>query len=369
MMVCTRTVWLVFVLLVAGCAGRPPALLTPIAETPDGAAQVDVLAISTRAQSDLEGEIYSGERGQGLSAHVVNVSIPPSHELGAVEWPSSKNPKPAKEFAAISVVPAEPDEAWAWFDAQESAGRLLIFVHGYRVRFADAVFRLSQIVHDSGIKAAPVLFTWPSRGELLSYFYDRESANFSRDALELVIAEAVARDSVSEIVILAHSMGSWLTMEALRQTSIRNGALSPKIRDVILASPDLDLDVFDQQMTAIGEKRPHFSFIVSSDDRALGISKLLAGGRHRLGAINPLEEPHKSRIEEAKDITVVDLSNLDSTSGSSHSRFAESKDAVTLMGATLNDAKRETQTPPSLISQHAGSVIMSLGAGIAQIGK
>ena len=95
MMVCTRTVWLVFVLLVAGCAGRPPALLTPIAETPDGAAQVDVLAISTRALSDLEGEIYSGERGQGVSAHVVNVAIPPSHELGAVEWPSSKYTKSA----------------------------------------------------------------------------------------------------------------------------------------------------------------------------------------------------------------------------------------------------------------------------------
>jgi esterase/lipase superfamily enzyme len=59
-------------------------------------------------------------------------------------------------------------------------------VHGFNNRFDDAVYRFAQIVHDSKVPAIPVLFTWPSRGEmkLRAYTYDRESANYSRDALE-----------------------------------------------------------------------------------------------------------------------------------------------------------------------------------------
>lgn len=357
------------VCLVTGCAGRPPARLVPIAQQPAGSEHIDVLAISTRAASEIDGEIYSGERGEGLTAHIVDVSIPPNHERGRLEWPKGKTPSPRKEFAVRSIEPAEPERAWLWFDEQESGGRLLIFVHGYRVRFADAVYRLAQIAHDSGVKSAPVLFTWPSRGELFSYFYDRESANFSRDALEIIIAEAVARDSVSEITLLAHSMGSWLAMEALRQTSIRHGTLSPKITDVILASPDLDLDVFDQQIKTMGEDRPHFTFLVSSDDKALGISKLLAGGRHRLGAINPLEEPHRSRIEKAQDVTVIDLSKLDRDGGSSHAKFAETKSAITLLGARMNASSQSLVPKPSAIGKHAGSVIISLGVGVAEVGQ
>ena len=64
------------------------------------------------------------------------------------------------------------------------------------------MYRFAQIVHDSKTKAVPVLFTWPSRGELLAYTYDRESANFSRDALELVLREMV-KDPAVDIVYIA----------------------------------------------------------------------------------------------------------------------------------------------------------------------
>ncbi|MGK8642933.1 alpha/beta hydrolase [Brucella anthropi] len=39
----------------------------------------------------------------------------------------------------------------------------------------EAVYRFAQLVHDAKIDAAPVLFTWPSRGNVLDYVYDRES--------------------------------------------------------------------------------------------------------------------------------------------------------------------------------------------------
>jgi esterase/lipase superfamily enzyme len=53
-------------------------------------------------------------------------------------------------------------------------------------RFDEAVYRFAQITHDSRATAVPVLFTWPSRGKFLAYAYDRESATYSRNALEEV---------------------------------------------------------------------------------------------------------------------------------------------------------------------------------------
>jgi esterase/lipase superfamily enzyme len=52
---------------------------------------------------------------------------------------------------------------------------------------------------------------------------------------------------VTEINILAHSMGNWVTLEALRSRYIRPARFIDKVKNVMLVAPDVDVDVF--QMT------------------------------------------------------------------------------------------------------------------------
>jgi esterase/lipase superfamily enzyme len=68
----------------------------------------------------------------------------------------------------------------AAYAKQTGRSKVLVFVHGFNNRFDDAVYRFAQIVHDSRAPVIPILFTWPSRGELRlrAYTYDRESANY-----------------------------------------------------------------------------------------------------------------------------------------------------------------------------------------------
>ena len=68
------------------------------------------------------------------------------------------------------------------------------------------------------------MFTWPSRGSVWAYGYDRESANYSRDALERLLQFLSKDPAVGEISVLAHSMGNWVALEALRQMAIRGRA-------------------------------------------------------------------------------------------------------------------------------------------------
>jgi esterase/lipase superfamily enzyme len=188
---------------------------------------------------------------------------------------------------------------------------VLLFVHGFNNRFDDAVYRFAQVVHDAGVRGTPVLFTWPSRGQigLGAYAHDRESANFSRDALERVIESLEANPNVKEINVLAHSMGSWLALEALRGRSIRNGRIGYKVKNVFLVAPDVDVDVFRTQVGRLGALRPRILLFVSQDDRALNLSRIIWGGEQRLGNVNPAEEPHRSKLEQER-VVVFDLTKL-----------------------------------------------------------
>ena len=81
-------------------------------------------------------------------------------------------------------------------------------------------FVLLKIVHDGGTDAAPIL-SWPSRARVFGYLYDKESASYSRRALEDLIIQASMSPDVDDVTILAHSMGTRLAAEALRGVAMR----------------------------------------------------------------------------------------------------------------------------------------------------
>lgn len=334
-------------LMLAGCAGRPEGVLVPSGQTPAGVSTVNLLVATTRARSSEPGVLFSGERGSDLLMNDIIVSIPPEdkRKVGQVQWPEKLPADPMKDFSTVSVTAVDGAKAGGvWLDQNlPKSRRVLVFVHGFNNRYEDAVYRFAQIVHDSKTDAAPVIFTWPSRASIFDYSYDKESTNYSRDALEELLRAAVNSPKVGEITIMAHSMGTWLAVETLRQMAIRDGHVPKKIQQIILASPDLDVDVFGQQFRALGKDKPKFTLFVSRDDRALTLSRRISGNVDRLGQINPAEEPYRSMLEK-QGITVLDLTALKSGDRLNHGKFAESPDVVRLIGNRLIDGQAVTDS-------------------------
>ena len=344
----------------SGCAGRPEGVLVPTAgASAPGASKVDVLVATTRKSTEQPGVLFSGERGKEPTVTEIAVSIPPdsAREVGQVQWPKKLPANPAKEFATLSVKPIEATDAPRWLRGHlTKSRRVMVFVHGFNNRYEDAVYRFAQIVHDSGADAAPVLFTWPSRGSIFAYNYDKESTNYSRDALETMLRRLATEPSVDEVTIMAHSMGSWLTVEALRQMAIRDGRVAPKIKNVILASPDLDVDVFGRQMTELGKNRPHFTLFVSQDDRALSLSRRISGNIDRLGQVDPTIEPYRTEFEKS-GIVVLDLTKLQGGDRLNHGKFAESPEVVKLIGNRLIAGQTVTDSDVGL-GERLGAVAL-----------
>lgn len=351
------------VLALTGCAGDVRGTLVPVAAAAPDASRVTMLVATTRKADADAGVLFSGERAAPSFAEIT-VSLPPdaARRVGEVQWPSRLPGNPETDFVTLKVDRLDRGQALKRFHQavqRVPKRRVLIFVHGFNNRFEDAVYRFAQIVHDSGAKVAPILFTWPSRGSVFAYGYDRESNNYSRTALENLL-QALARDpAVGEVSILAHSMGNWVTMEALRQMAIRNGEVAPKITNVMLAAPDVDVDVFRSQILEMTGRRPRFTVFVSRDDRALAVSRRIWGSTARLGAIDPEIEPFRSQLEAAK-IYVLDMSKLRTGDRLNHGKFAESPEVVQLIGTRLIAGQPITDSRTGL-----GERLVQITAGTA----
>ena len=173
---------------------------------------------------------------------------------------------------------------------------------------------------------------------------------------------------MSEIDILAHSMGNWLVMETLRQMAIRDRRLPAKISDVMLAAPDIDVDQFDNDIADMGAPRPRFTLFASKDDRALALSGWIWGSDVRLGAIDPSAEPYRSRLAK-DDVTVYDLSQAQSDDRINHNKFARSSEMVRIVGDRLAAGEALADGREGLGDQMLETAAKGVGAAAVSVEK
>jgi len=184
-------------------------------------------------------------------------------------------------IASIEPVPQIDDLL-----GQGTSGRnLLIYVHGFNQTFEAAALDAARLSDSIKFGGDTMVFSWPSRARLLDYNYDRESAMWSRDALDQVLEDLLASPTIGRVNIVAHSVGTMLTMEALRQLYAKLGDYAAdRIGAVVFASPDIDMDVFTSSVERMPPLAPKITVITATNDRALAVAGWLAGGMTRVGA-------------------------------------------------------------------------------------
>ncbi|WP_353049674.1 alpha/beta hydrolase [Falsiruegeria litorea] len=329
--------------VLASCS-PPPELIgvdnpnVPVASV-ESAIKRKVFLMTTREATETVGAFYSGQRAPELGLASVQVSIPPTHAVGELERPKRLPPDPRTEFAVVEPTIYANDEAFIASVNRElrkiprGQRDILFFVHGYNNTTSDAVLRLAQFVEDSGFQGVPVLFDWASAANLTRYVYDLNSALIARPRLPEISA-IMNRTNAEGYDIFAHSMGAFLTMEAMKD-AVQTGRFNSanRLQTIILAAPDIDMDLFRSQLEQIDTKFDRFFVLLSEDDSALNISRRISGGVPRVGASN---------IDElaALGVIAIDLSKVSNSSSGSHSKFAGSPEVVQLIGKGLNNNSR-----------------------------
>jgi esterase/lipase superfamily enzyme len=260
----------------AGCAGL--AATAPRFDASDISTHPAVLVATTRKMTGngRSRPWFGPERGRGGMTVARARMTPPDDgrfslsAVGLSDW---------------SIAGVDPPQPLTELIGQSNGRAMLMYVHGYNQTFENAVLdaaRLSDAIKFAGETMA---FSWPSRARLLDYDYDRESAMWSRDALDQVLEELLGSPAIGRVDIVAHSVGTMLTTEALRQLYAKLGNYAAdRVGAIVLASPDIDMDVFTAAVPKIGPLAAKITIITATNDRALAVSRWVNGSTTRVGA-------------------------------------------------------------------------------------
>jgi esterase/lipase superfamily enzyme len=185
----------------------------------------------------------------------------------------------------INKIEVVPGDVGALLAQTDGGPDVLIYVHGFRQTFETSALDAARLSDGIKFHGRTMVFSWPSRDGLFDYAYDRDSAMWSRDAFEGVLRSIVETPGSGRVHIIAHSMGTMLTLESLRQLYARYGdTVVNRIGAVVFAAPDIDMDVFSSSVKSIGPLAGKITVITATNDRALALSGELAGGMTRVGA-------------------------------------------------------------------------------------
>jgi esterase/lipase superfamily enzyme len=350
------------VAVLSGCATKPRQLMpTPLVyQAPNGQAlfeqiataqqrpEVDLLFITNRAaEDDPESRLpYGQTRRKGMVFGSAEVRMVP-----AIDWETLKaqsrlaerTREVALELGAVEELGAFPREPYKVMTTRQGTrGRdpvemrefaetkavfqgeiqrrlaispkkeVMLYVHGFNETFATSAFTAAELCHFFGREQVCSFFTWPASSTgnfLISYTTTTESAEYAVDHLKKTLRMIAATPGVERIQLLAHSRGTAVLLNTLRELMIEaiasgvDPAEAYRIDNLVLLSPDIDVDIAGQKITGFvsdpdlthawpDDSLPRLlngrlSIYASPDDRALLVSRILFRSRNRVGQLRP----------------------------------------------------------------------------------
>jgi esterase/lipase superfamily enzyme len=287
---------------------------------------------------DEPANFYGSDRdpNETLSLGTCDVSIPRDHRPGELEAPSiwrlEFREDPAKHVVLLGVHP-EKEKGQFYSDLATTVAtspnkEAFVFIHGYKTSFEDAARRTGQLAYDLGFNGAPIFYSWPSKGDLPGYAADEGTIIWTAPHLTAFLQQVAVQSNAKTVHLIAHSMGNRALTQALANLATPPAGTSrPHFREVILAAPDVDRDIFKQLAAAVASSADRVTLYASSHDEALAASK-------KVHEFPRAGEAGKS-VLVLKGIDTIDVSSVDS-SFLGHSYFGDNTSVISDIRRLLN---------------------------------
>jgi len=329
--------------------------INPFAEVPPELATntVDLLYVTDRTPEDsTEGHVRYGY-GRSLSMAFGSCTVEFGHNMAWADLVAASRSKKRDHTIPLNVrsvteqyrfpmtpgtiviVDGETVEAPEYLAARQRAidalhdelrrrlamtprKEVYLYVHGFANTFEKGAYRMAEMWHFLGREGVPLLYTWPAGhpGMLRGYTRDRESGEFTIFHLKELIKVVASCPQVETIHLIAHSRGTDIVMTAIRELIVRAriAGFDPRQRlkfgNVIMAAPDIDLDVSSQRNGAerLYDGYDLLTVYVTANDRAIGSAEWLFASPRRIGTVQPEELLGREldRVELMSNTDIID---------------------------------------------------------------
>jgi esterase/lipase superfamily enzyme len=223
----------------------------------------------------------------------VTVTIPTQRRPGELNLPASwrfvGRPDPTRYFVLRSVDEVSREALLKALNEPggSSDSTLLLFVHGFNVTFTEAALRSAQLAHDLQFPGKVMLYSWPSAGDIASYWKDEDSSRISAPRFRRLLKDLLDT-KIQRIFIVAHSMGTRIVIPAVPALASQGVDVS-KVYELLLAAADFNEIEFKElaaDFAKLRAKGTHLTIYAASNDFALQTSRRIHQYR-RLGESDP----------------------------------------------------------------------------------
>ncbi len=270
--------------------------------------------VSNRRTEQPDGTVddrFANEREAGLKFGLFDSDIEPSLGVGMLVNPTDWFQNEEIRLRTVRALAQATfiNELRKQVDASPDRS-LLINVNGFRERFPSALRKTAFLAHVLDIDSPVLVFDWPGdqgstlRGYWRAQRLARESGEELAQTLKLIV-----RDIQPErLWLVANSMGAEVVVNAfsLLYQDADLADAETEIEHVVLTAPDVSHEKFGREFKQeISALTRHLTVYVSSNDRALLMSRVLNRGR-RLGESTVRQENPDQSEEAARAFELVE---------------------------------------------------------------
>lgn len=307
-------------------------------------------------KSSDHNERFGGKRSDKMHYGLCEVSIPNIHKVGEIEspvwWKFEFSEDPKKHMVIQKIQLKDKESYFKQMSEkinQSSEKSSFLFVHGYNVSFASAAKRTAQITYDLNFDGEAVFYSWPSKASTTSYTMDEATIQWSKLNMRNFLEDYLSKTSAENIYLVAHSMGNRGLTRAIIELMNDRPELNKKIKEIILAAPDIDADVFRRDIAPkmVQKVKKPITLYVSADDVALQASHKVHG--------NPRAGDAGASLVLVDGVETIDASGVD-TSFLSHSYFADTNTIIEDILEMIKSGRRAAYRQTLSLIKAAGKV-------------
>ena len=171
-----------------------------------------------------------------------DVNVPYHHDIGNLDYDPTKGKDYSYIFQNHRVL--NKDTFTDYVKRNESA-EIIIFVHGFNVKFEEAVLRASQIKYDLKFSGEVVLYTWPAGAEdgVLKKIFINDT--YKENFQNALASRPHFKDFFNSILglgkkvhLIVHSMGHQVVLPIINEVYKEKN--SRIIEELVLNAPDYD---------------------------------------------------------------------------------------------------------------------------------